>query len=515
MTKRASERTTTVWITGDQCTLQNSALSGCDKASTTVLMVESIKRAELRPYHKRKLVLIYSVMRHFAAELEREGWTVDYYAERASFLDGLKEHIEARRPKKFRMMEQSEYGITEKMVKLLDEIPCEVTPHTQFISTKEEFESLHKNADSRVTMETFYHKMRIKTGLLMDGDKPFGGRWNFDAENRQPPDRKMSFPAPLATKADKVTADVIDMVNRHFASHVGTVSADTWNLAVTREDALKEAQDFFDNRLDLFGPYQDAMITGKVAMNHSMLSAYINVGLLHPLELCREAESRYIDGSARLSSVEGYTRQLIGWREYIWRVYWRLMPEYRNRNELGAHNPLPDFFWTGDTDMNCMHEALSHVQEFAYSHHILRLMVLGNFSLLAALEPKAVNDWFWAMYIDGYDWVMVPNVIGMVLHADGGYVGTKPYAASANYINKMSDYCKKCKYNPKIAVGDNACPFNSLYWDFLARNYEKFEHNHRMVMMVRNLENKSKSQLKEIREQAALYITAMNNGDRI
>ncbi len=284
---------------------------------------------------------------------------------------------------------------------------------------------------------------------------------------------------------------------------------------MTRKDALKEAADFFDNRIDLFGPYQDAMVTGEVSMNHSMLSAYINVGLLHPLELARDAESRYLNGSARLASVEGYVRQLIGWREYIWRVYWRLMPEYRERNSLNAKNALPEFFWTGDTDMNCMREAFSHVREFAYSHHILRLMILGNFSLLAALEPLAVNDWFWAMYIDGYDWVMVPNVIGMVLHADGGYVGTKPYAASANYINKMSDYCKKCKYNPKLVVGKDACPFNSLYWDFLARNYKKFAKNHRMIMMMRNLENKPEVQIKEIREQAKHYLDAMNKGQRI
>ncbi|MBS1954292.1 MAG: cryptochrome/photolyase family protein [Cyanobacteria bacterium SZAS-4] len=509
----SEHRPTTVWITGDQCTLLNSALQGCDKSRTVVLMIESIARAQQRPYHKRKLVLIYSVMRHFAAELKKSGWTVDYYPERKTFEEPLKEHLSKRKPKKFRMMEQSEYGVTERMIKTLGGIPCEVTQHTQFISSADDFESLHKTPDSRITMETFYHKMRVKTGLLLDGKEPFGGSWNYDKENRQPASKSQKFLKPLESPADEMTGDVIDMVNRHFADHIGIVSKDTWNLAVTREDALKEAADFFDNRLDMFGPYQDAMVTGEVSMNHSMLSAYINVGLLHPLELAREAESRYLAGTARLASVEGYVRQLIGWREYIWRVYWRLMPEYRQRNSLNAKNDLPEFFWTGDTGMNCMREALSHVREFAYSHHILRLMILGNFSLLAALEPLAVNDWFWAMYIDGYDWVMVPNVIGMVLHADGGYVGTKPYAASANYINKMSDYCKKCKYDPKLVVGKDACPFNSLYWDFLARNYAKFENNHRMIMMMRNLTNKPEEQIKEIREQAKKYLDAMRNGN--
>jgi deoxyribodipyrimidine photolyase-related protein len=511
----SNHRATTVWITGDQCTLQNSALVDCDQKNTTVLMIESIARAKQRPYHKRKLVLIYSVMRHYAAELKKSGWHVDYFEERDNFEDALKEHIQTRKPKQFRMMEQSEFGVTERMIKNLGDIPCHVTPHTQFISSAEDFESLHKTPDSRITMETFYHKMRMKTGLLMDGKEPFGGSWNYDKENRQPAGKALHFSKPLVSHADKVTADVIDMVNRHFTAHPGTVSKSTWNLAVTRVDALKEAEDFFDNRLDLFGPYQDAMVTGEVSMNHSMLSAYINVGLLHPLELAREAESRYLNGTARLASVEGFVRQLIGWREYIWRVYWRLMPEYRKRNSLKASNSLPEFFWTGDTDMNCMREALSHVREFAYAHHILRLMVLGNFSMLAALEPVEVNDWFWAMFIDGYDWVMVPNVIGMVLHADGGYVGTKPYAASANYINKMSDYCKKCKYNPKLVVGKDACPFNSLYWDFLARNYQKFENNHRMVMMMRNLTGKSEEQISEIRDQAKHYLTVMAKNERI
>lgn len=511
----SAHRPVTIWITGDQCSLENSALKGCKKSETTILMIESIARAKQRPYHKRKLVLIYSVMRHYAESLKKDGWHVDYYDECDNFEDPLHEHIKKRTPKQFRMMEQSEFGVTERMIKNLGDIPCEVTPHTQFISSAQDFDDLHKSKDARVTMETFYHKMRMKTGLLMDGDKPFGGSWNYDKENRLPPGKKMTFPTPLASPADGITCDVIDMVNKHFKSHVGTVSKETWNLAVTREDALKEAQDFLDNRLDEFGPHQDAMITGEVSLNHSMLSAYINTGLLHPLELAREAESRYIDGKARLSSVEGFVRQLIGWREYIWRVYWRLMPEYRTRNSLKANNPLPEFFWTGDTDMFCMREALSHVREYAYSHHILRLMVLGNFSLLAALEPVEVNDWFWAMYIDGYDWVMVPNVIGMVLHADGGYVGTKPYAASANYINKMSDYCKPCKYNPKVAVGKDACPFNSLYWDFLARNYKKFEHNHRMVMMMKNLTNKPEEQVQELRDQAKHYIKLMREGERI
>ncbi|MBU6452881.1 MAG: cryptochrome/photolyase family protein [Cyanobacteria bacterium REEB67] len=509
------QRTTTIWITGDQCSHANSALLDCDQDKTTVLMIESIARARQRPYHKHKLVLIYSVMRHFAAELTELGWHVDYYAERQDFESALSEHIDRYRPTNFRMMHQSEYGVTERMTAALEGLPCTVTPHCQFISSAADFESLHKGEYSRVTMENFYRKMRVKTGLLVDGREPVGGAWNFDKENRNPPGSVHNFEAPLKSPADDTTAAVIDMVNKHFPEHVGVVSRESWHLAVTRRDALAEAADFFDRRLDQFGPYQDAMLSGQVSMNHSMLSAYINTGLLHPLELARDAEQRYLDGTARLSSVEGFIRQLIGWREFIWRIYWRLMPEYRKRNGLKATNRLPAFFWSGDTDMFCLREALTHVREHAYSHHILRLMVLGNFSLLAGLQPEEVNDWFWAMYIDGYDWVMVPNVIGMVLHADGGYVGTKPYAASANYINKMSDYCKKCVYNPKLTTGKGACPFNALYWDFLDRNQDSFKTNHRMQMSYANLRRKSDIEVQKIREQARAYIKAMAAGDRL
>jgi deoxyribodipyrimidine photolyase-related protein len=505
----------TIWITGDQCSHANTALLDCDKASTTVLMIESISRARQRPYHKRKLVLIYSVMRHFAAELAELGWHVDYYAERQDFESALADHIAKYQPGRFGMMEQSEYGVIERMIAALGGLPCDVTPHCQFISTAADFESLHKDQNARVTMETFYRKMRVKTGILVDGKEPRGGAWNFDKENRNPPGNVHNFEEPLKTPADETTAAVIDMVNRHFPEHIGTVSRESWHLAVTRRDALAEAADFFDRRLDQFGPYQDAMLTGQVSMNHSMLSAYINAGLLHPLELAREAEQRYLDGSARLSSVEGFIRQLIGWREFVWRTYWRLMPDYRKRNGLAATNPLPAFFWSGDTDMFCLREALSHVREYAYSHHILRLMVLGNFSLLAGLQPEEVNDWFWAMYIDGYDWVMVPNVIGMVLHADGGYVGTKPYAASANYINKMSDYCKKCTYNPKLTTGKGACPFNALYWDFLHRNQDIFKNNHRMQMSYANLLRKSDDEVQSIRTQARDYMEVMARGEKL
>ncbi len=506
---------TTVWITGDQCSPFNSALVGADPARTRVLMIESTTRARIRPYHKRKLVLIYAVMRHFAGDLRAAGWTVDYYAECADYLGALDAHLAAWQPRQLRMMAQSEFGVTERLLALATErgLPYEVLPHCNFISEASDFDRLAKTESSRVTMENFYRGMRKKTGFLMDGGAPIGGAWNYDAENREPPKAGMRFPAALAFKPDEITRDVIAMVERQFADHPGTIGM--WSLPVTRRDALELLDDFIANRLDGFGPHQDAMILGERTMNHSLLSAAINVGLLHPLECCERAELAYRSGDARLQSVEGFIRQVIGWREYIWRIYWKMMPEYRTRNVLGATLPLPRFFWTGETDMNCLRESLAHVRETAYAHHILRLMILGNFALIAGFEPQETNDWFWAMFVDGYDWVMVPNVIGMTLHADGGYVGTKPYAASANYINKMSNYCRPCRYDPKQTTGDDACPFNSLYWDFLDRNDVRFSKNMRMAMVMKNWQRRPDAGKVAVRSQAALIRERLRKNDPV
>lgn len=496
----------TVWITGDQCSKNNGALVEADKDSTTILLIESVARGNQLKYHKKKLVLIYSIMRHFAKELRQAGWHVDYHAESPDFKEALAKHIKEKKPEKFRLMEQSEYGALENLTKLVNEcageksIEVEIFPHCNFISSAAEFEKLHTTSESRVTMEKFYHAMRKKTGLLMDGDDPMGGAWNFDKNNRLPPGKRFPFKPPMTFPPDAITKEVIQMVERHFGDHPG--STESWRYAVTREDALEAARDFFDNRLDQFGPHQDAMLDGQPFLNHSVLSPYINTCLLHPLELCREAESRYLSQGAQISSVEGFIRQLIGWREFIWRVYWRLMPEYKERNSLGAEEILPDWFYTGETRMKCMSDAIAMVQEHAYAHHIVRLMLIGNFSLLAGLNPQATNDWFHEMFIDGYDWVMVPNVIGMTLHADGGYVGTKPYAASANYINKMSDYCGRCPFDPKKAIGDDACPFNSMYWNFLIHHEKRFAKNHRMAMIMKGLQTKSADWKTEITKRA-------------
>lgn len=493
---------TTVWITGDQCSLNNTALDAANKTTSRVLMIESISRGNQIRYHKKKLVLIYSAMRHFAALLRNDGWQVDYYQESPDFQDAVEKHISLHSPEKFVWMQQSEFGADERLAGIIHGIPSEVTPHCNFVSSSDDFERLHSTPDSRVTMDRFYRLMRLKTKLLVDVHRqPEGGSWSYDKENREPPGKNMHIKPVRKFPPDEITQSVMKMVEHYFSDHPGDTN--DWNYAVTREDALLAAEDFFDNRLDEFGPHQDAMIYGEPFLNHSVLSPYINICLLHPLELCKEAEHRYKSGQARLSSVEGFIRQIIGWREFIWRAYWRMMPEYAMRNALDARENLPEFFWTGDTSMRCLKDAISTTIKYAYSHHITRLMVLGNFALIAGLDPRQTNDWFASMYIDGYDWVMIPNVIGMTLHADGGYVGTKPYAASANYIKKMSNYCKQCPFNSQTSTENDSCPFNTLYWDFLIRNEDRFLKNARMLMIMRNLASKSEQWKNNITKRAS------------
>ncbi|GAC1310678.1 MAG: cryptochrome/photolyase family protein [Vulcanimicrobiaceae bacterium] len=493
----------------------HSALVGLDKAAARILMIESIARAREKPYHKRKLVLIYAAMRGFAEDLRRDGWQVDYYAERDDFETPLAEHVASYAPTHARMMAQSEYGVTEAMSAALEAlgVPVAVSPHANFISTSDEFAALFSRGQARVTMETFYRKMRAKTGLLMEGAEPAGGAWNFDHDNRLPPRQNMAFPSEPVVPLHPATRDVIAMVERRFPDHPGEIGE--FDMPVTRADALAYADDFFAHRLDRFGPYEDAMVYGEHRLYHSRLSAAINVGLLHPLELCERAELAYRTGAARLASVEGFVRQLIGWREFIWQIYWRVMPEYRTRNTLGATLPVPSFYRDGETSMVCQREAHRFVRELGWAHHILRLMVLGNFALIAGIDPQAMTDWFWYMFVDGYDWVMVPNVIGMTLHADGGFVGTKPYAASANYINKMSDYCKRCPYDPKKTLGEDACPYNALYWDFMARNEPRFRANPRMSLPMRAWAARDDASKAAIRARAATLRVRLRAGERL
>ncbi|CAN0535614.1 unnamed protein product, partial [Ectocarpus sp. 8 AP-2014] len=332
-------------------------------------------------------------------------------------------------------------------------------------------------------MEYFYRDMRQSYRILMSGDKPEGGKWNYDAENRKPPKEGLDIPQTYMAVPDDITREVMDLVAERFSDHFGDL--EPFHFAVTRDQARTALRQFIDQRLCHFGDYQDAMIEGEAWMYHSHISFYLNCGLLTPLECVKAVEHAYHQGLAPLNAVEGFIRQIIGWREYVRGIYWLKMPDYVSENFFEAKRALPEFYWTGETEMNCLRQCVTETKENAYAHHIQRLMVLGNFALLAGIDPEHVNEWFLIVYADAYEWVELPNVSGMVLFADGGYLASKPYAAGGSYINKMSDYCKNCSYKVKDKNGADACPFNYLYWDFLARNRDKLSNNHRIGMMYK------------------------------
>ena len=471
-------------ILGDQLSRNLASLAGLSPDDGVILMMEAWDEATYVKHHKQKIVLILSAMRHFANELRADGWQVDYVrlddpANTGSFTGEVARAVERHAPSEIRVTESGEWRVQQAMCEWEGRFPCPVSilPDTRFIATHEDFRRFAQGR-KHLTMEYFYREMRRKTGLLMEGDKPVGGVWNLDSENREPPMAGLKAPPAPKVPPDGITQEVLALVAARFPDQFGDL--EPFGGPVTRADALQAAEAFFARRLALFGPYQDAMVHGSDDLYHSMLSTSLNIGLLDPLELCRAAEEEYRKDRAPLNSVEGFIRQIIGWREYVRGFYWYTMPGLAEANELAANRPLPEFFWTGQTDMRCLADCIRTTREDAHAHHIQRLMVLGNFCLIAGISPREVQDWYLAVYADAFEWVELPNVAGMVLYADGGRLATKPYAASGNYINKMSDYCGKCRYKVNDKTGPNACPFNPLYWHFMDRNRDRLENNHRI-----------------------------------
>lgn len=484
--------TTLRLILGDQLSHNIASLKDADKARDVVMLCEVWEEATYVKHHKKKIAFLFSAMRHFAQELEKDGWRV-YYTRlddpenAGSFAAEVARVAKLVKADKVVTCFPGEYRVLQSMQGWQDKlgIAVDILPDDRFLSTPEDFA---KWAEGRTTlrMEFFYREMRRRYNILMNGDEPEGGQWNYDAENRKPPDDAGMFRSePLFFKPDQITRDCMTLVGERFADHFGDL--EPFHYAVTRQQALKALDQFIAERLPLFGDYQDAMQQGNPWMYHSLLSAYINCGLLDPLEVVAAAESAYRDGDAPLNATEGFIRQIIGWREYVRGIYWLKMPGYDDENALNATRPLPWLYWSGETRMNCLHQCVKETRENAYAHHIQRLMVLGNFALLAGLDPKDVNEWYLVVYADAYEWVELPNVSGMILFADGGYLASKPYAASGAYINKMSDYCKNCSYNVAKKEGPDACPFNYLYWDFLIRNKDKLQRNPRLAMPYRTL----------------------------
>ncbi len=496
-----------ILILGDQLSPRLSSLRDADKSRDIILMTEVMAEATYARHHKKKFVFVFSAMRHFAERLRGEGWSVDYVKlEDDGNTQDLKTEI-ARA--------QTRHGISDVVItepgewrlkQLLEDVP--MLEDTRFICSHGAFRQWAEGR-KELRMEYFYRDMRRQTNLLMNGDKPEGGQWNFDAENRKPASGDLLMQNPVQFEPDQITQDCIALTERIAPDNFGDI-APFW-FGVTHEQAEAALDDFLVRALPQFGETQDAMLVGQSFLHHAVLSPYINIGLLDPLEVCRRVEQEYKKGRVPLASAEGFIRQIIGWREYIRGIYWLKMPEYRDVNALNATRNLPDFYWTGNTKMKCVSEVVKQTREEAYAHHIQRLMVTGNFALIAGLNPQQVHEWYLAVYADAYEWVELPNTIGMALHADGGLLGSKPYAASGNYINKMSNYCKSCAYDVKQRTGPEACPFNALYWDFIARHHQRFSRNPRMGNITRVYEKFDDAEKQRISESASRFLGGLQS----
>ena len=478
-------------VLGDQLSHDLSALAGLDAARDIVLMLEVAAEGSYVPHHRQKIVLVLSAMRHFAAELRAAGCRVDYVALDAPGNTGtlpgeLQRALARLSVERVIMTEPGEWRVETLLRDWASaaEIPLEIREDTRFFASRSRF-ALWVRGRRTWRMEHFYREMRREQELLMDGDEPAGGQWNFDAQNRRRLPAGMVMPARRRFAADAVTREVKELVEQRFPGHVGSLEEFGW--PVTRSDALQALEDFLALGLPDFGDYQDAMRTGAPFLFHSLLSPALNLGLLSPHEVCRAAEAEWRAGRAPLNAVEGFVRQVLGWREYVRGVYWTLMPAYAESNALGATRPLPGFYWTGNTRLRCLSEVIGTTLRYAYSHHIQRLMITGNFALLAGIAPREIERWYLAVYADAVEWVEMPNTLGMAVFADGGHMASKPYAASGAYIDRMSDFCGGCAYDVRQKSGPGACPFNYLYWAFLIRHAALLAGNPRLAMPLRSL----------------------------
>ena len=500
-------------VLGDQLTRGVSSLKDIDPKQDHVLMVEVHDETTYVKHHKQKIVLLLSAMRHFAEELRQEGLNVTYVkledkGNTGSFTGELHRAIKKLKPSKLIVTEPGEYRVLAMMESWQDEfnLPVEIRDDDRFFATREDF-AAWAHGRKELRMEFFYRVMRKKSGLLMQGDQPEGGRWNFDAENRKALSAKERLPERKRFAPDNITEDVMAMVSRRFADYPGRLDSFGW--PVTRAEACDALDHFIAFCLPRFGDVQDAMKEGAPFLFHALLAPALNCGLLVAREVCSAAERAYHEGHAPLNAVEGFIRQILGWREYVRGFYWLKMPEYAQSNALSADRPLPEFYWTGDTDMNCLKQCVKDTMDNAYAHHIQRLMVLGNFALLAGIRPSELEAWFLAVYADAYEWVELPNVHGMALYADGGLLASKPYAASGSYVSRMSDYCKTCRYDPKTTQFENMCPMTYLYWSFLYRNTSVLYLNNRLLIPYRALDSMAEERRSGLLAAADRFLAAL------
>lgn len=504
-----------VLVLGDQLTETLSALAQADKARDTVVMAEVADEAAYVRHHPKKIALIFAAMRKFAHALERDGWTVAYTqlddTDNAGSIVGEllrraaqtgASEVLATEPGEWRLIGKLKYA----------PLKVHLLPDDRFLATHAEFEAWAEGRKA-LRMEYFYREMRRKTGLLMEGDQPAGGKWNFDHDNRKAAPEDVTVDGPLRFDPDATTREVLELVQARFGDNFGALEP-FW-FATTRAEALQALDHFIANALPRFGDYQDAMLNENEFLYHAILSPYLNIGLLNVTEICEAAADAYASGHAPINAAEGFIRQIIGWREYVRGIYFLEGPDYTARNILGHDRDLPWFYWGGETRMNCVAKAVGQTRTQAYAHHIQRLMVTGNFALLAGIDPAQVHEWYLAVYADAFEWVEAPNTIGMSQFADGGVIASKPYVSSGAYINRMSDHCKSCHYSVSAKTGDTACPFNLLYWHFLDRHRDRFSNNPRMGNMYRTWDRMDADKRKTVLAEGDALLARLDAGEVI
>ncbi len=493
-------------VLGDQLDYERFLPQDFDPSSDLFWLAEASEESTHVRSNKHRIVCFLAAMRHFRNHLQKEKLPLLYHelGEGETTLGQLlAKDLDQLKPEIVSVVKPGDYRVEQSLSQVCEKagVHWEVREDEHFLCSQQEFED-HARGRKSIRMEFFYREMRRKYDVLMDGKDPVGGAWNFDKDNREsfgkqgPP----ASPTIRGCPPDEVTCEVIALVERRFSDHPGDLSQFIW--PVTPEQADGALDQFIRECLPTFGRYQDAMWTDEYTLFHSLLGSPINLRLLDPRKAIQSAEQAYLRGDAPLAATEGFIRQILGWREYVRGIYHLKMPEYRDLNFLEADHPLPDFFWTGKTEMACMQSCLTQVLDTGYGHHIQRLMVIGLYSLLHGVRPGEINDWFLANYVDAVDWVTTPNVVGMSQFADGGIMASKPYSATGAYIDRMSNYCKSCKFKPKESIGPNACPFTTLYWDFLDRHRDRLAKNQRLSMQMRNLARLSEEKLSEIRKAA-------------
>ena len=478
-------------VLGDQLTLDRGALAGARPGQDIVLLAEVAEEASYVRHNKHKIALVFAAMRHFHRVLEQAGFEVFYYRYEdgvASLEAAVQRALKACKVVSLRSCQPGEYRLQQAMDGWRLPVPHERIEDDRFLVTPEYFADWASGRKS-LRMEYFYREIRRKYQLLLDDEGgPEGGRWNYDAENRAGWRSQVAIPERPQAGNDDITGEVLELVEREFPDNPGQL--EHFNFATTQQQAHAQFDWFLAHGLPLFGKYQDALAEDSPWLFHAVVSMYMNIGLLDPLAMCRAVEDEYRAGRCELAAAEGFIRQVAGWREYVRGIYWLYMPDYGAMNSLQARTPLPDWFWSGETDMRCLSTAIGQSLDLGYAHHIQRLMVIGNYALLAGLDTAEVCDWYLAVYADAYEWVELPNTLGMALHGDEGIMASKPYAASGKYIQRQGDHCKQCRYSPGEVTGPGACPFNSLYWRFIHSHSERWQRNPRMALALRNWQRK-------------------------